>query len=120
MDIGHDGQRQVRVDIEVWSSVRLRCQRTLEVFEYALESRSVVGIVTTDQAADALPEDYEPLLCTTGRVELLRLVEEEVLLALPLVPVSPHSERVGGQAGSRDTHRPFAGLAQLRRKGNKD
>ena len=118
---GHDEQRQVRVEVSVSGQVPLRCQRTLKVFEQPIESSSVVGIVASDRAAESLPEDYEPLLCPDNKVELVRLIGEEVLLGLPLVPIDPASSQVGEQAPTSDTHRPFAELAEeLRRKRDKD
>ncbi len=116
---GHDEQRQVRVEVSVSGRVPLYCQRTLKVFEHPIDSRSTVGIVPDDREAESLPEDYEPLLCPDNKVELARLIGEEVLLGLPLVPIDPDSSRVGDSAPASDTHRPFADLADEMRK-NRD
>ena len=110
----HDDQRQVRVEVWVNGRVPLICQRSLKEFEHALDSHSVVGLISGEREADALPEDYEPFLVSEGRVELVTLIEEEMLLALPLVPVDPESERIGTEEPPKDTHRPFAGLAGLK------
>lgn len=121
IEFGYDEQRQVRAEVSVSGRVPLRCQRTLKVFEHPIESRSVVGIVPDDRTAESLPEDYEPLLCPDNKVELVRLIGEEVLLSLPLVPVDPDSPRIGAEAPAADTHRPFADLAdELRRNRDKD
>lgn len=119
---GLDEQRQVRAEVAVNGRVPLRCQRSLEVFWHPIEGRSVVGIVADDRAAESLPADYEPLLCPDQKVELVRLIGEEVLLGLPLVPVDPESEQVGepAPAGGGDTHRPFADLAELQRRRDED
>lgn len=112
----HDDQRQVRVDVAVSGEVPLRCQRTLNVFGHELETQSVVGIVSDDRAAEGLPENYEPLLCHDHRVELIRLIEEEVLLALPLIAVDPESQRLStDEEVPQETHRPFAELAELKK-----
>lgn len=113
-----DEQRQVRVEVAISGTVPLRCERTLKVFDYVLDSHSVVGIVADDRSARALPDDYEPMLCPEGRVELAKLVEEELLLALPLMAVDPESDRIEPEASKADTHQPFAELAAL--KGNRD
>lgn len=109
-----DEQRQVRVEVAVSGTVPLRCQRTLKVFDHVVDSHSVVGIVADDRTAEALPDDYEPMLCPEGRVELIRVVEEELLLALPLVPIDPDSDRIEPEASKADTHQPFAELASLK------
>lgn len=119
---GYDEQRQVRAEVSVSGRVPLRCQRSLKVFEHPIESRSTVGIVPDDRTAEALPEDYEPLLCPDNKVELVRLIGEEILLGLPLVPIDPASQREGTEeTPTSDTHRPFAELAdELRKKRDKD
>lgn len=118
---GYDEQRQVRAEVSVSGQVPLRCQRSLRVFEHPIESGSIVGIVPDDRTAEALPEDYEPLLCPDNKVELVRLIGEEILLGLPLVPIDPASPRVGSEAPTSDTHRPFEDLAEaLREKRDKN
>src|SRR5699024_3737198 len=114
---GHDEQRQVRAEVAVSGRVPLRCERTLKIYEQPVESHSVVGIVADDRAAEALPEDYEPLLCTDSKIELVRLIGEEVLLGLPLVAIDPDSSSVSDPAPPADTHRPFAALADELRSG---
>lgn len=117
---GLDEQRQVRVEVSVSGHVPLRCQRTLKQFDYPIESCSTVGIVADDRQAESLPENYEPLLCPDNKVELVRLIGEEVMLGLPLVPVDPASERMGEERPPADTHRPFAGLDKLRKRSDTD
>lgn len=116
---GHDEQQQVRVEVAVIGEVPLRCQRSLHVYHQPVDSRSVVGIVASDRDAAALPDDYEPLLCSDNRVRLLRLVEEELMLALPLVPIDPATERITQAGAEHDTHRPFADLAELKKQRDK-
>ncbi|HSH27946.1 MAG TPA: YceD family protein [Wenzhouxiangella sp.] len=121
MVFGHDEQRQVRAEVSVSGRVPLRCERTLKVFEQPIESQSIVGIVPDDRAAESLPEDYEPLLCAGSKIELVRLIGEEVLLGLPLVAIDPASSSVTDQAPAADTHRPFAQLGdKLRKNRDKD
>lgn len=114
----HDEQRQVRVEIRIAGRVPMQCQRTLKTFMQDIEGSSVVGVVSSEQAADGLPDDYEPKLCLDNRLSLLEMIEEEVLLSLPLVPVDPQSDRIGDETESvgQDTHRPFEVLATLKKK----
>lgn len=51
--------------------------------------------VRNDEQAEALPEAYEPIEVNEfGEIDLLALVEDEIILALPVVPVhdSEHCE----------------------------
>jgi len=116
IDFDRDDHHQIKAVVAVSGQVPLRCQRTLEVYQQAIDSRSTVGIVANDREAEALPDDYEPFLSTDGRVELVRLVGEEVLLGLPLVPIDPDSSRLPGADKKADTHRPFADLAERLKK----
>ena len=114
-----DDQRQVRVEVSVNAQVRLVCQRTLDRYRADIEGASTVGIAASERDAEAMPGDYEPLLCTDGRLRLMDLVEEELVLALPLVPRKPDSEPVGpeSEAAGDDRQRPFAVLAGMKRNG---
>jgi uncharacterized protein len=115
LDFSHDEQRHVRVDVHVFGWVPLQCQRSLATYRQTIEARSVVGVVASEEEAAGLPEDYDPQLCPDHRLALLDLIEEEVLLGLPLVPVDPESSRIGVEPHSADTHRPFEALAALKK-----
>ncbi len=116
-----DDQGQIRAEVEVSGAVPLVCQRTLQTYQHHVESRSVLGLVKDERAAEALPEDYEPLLFEEPRVRLQDLVCEEILLGVPLVPRAPGSEPIGDdRSTAADTYKPFAGLADLAGKANDD
>lgn len=116
-----DDQAQVRAEVRVSGSVPLVCQRTLKTYEHRIESRSVLGLVADERAAEGLPEDYEPLLVDDARVRLQDLVCEEILLGLPLVPRAPDSEPLGEErAAAAETYKPFAGLAEMAAKADDD
>jgi uncharacterized protein len=66
----------------------------------------------------------EPTLAPDGRVALSELVEEELLLAVPLVPrhedlreCGPAAEAAAPQADEEAVQRPFAGLGELLKRG---
>jgi uncharacterized protein len=116
-----DQQGQVVADVAVSGQVPLICQRGLHRFGCAINSRSRLGLIGDIARADELPEDYEPLLYEGEDVALADLVEEELLLAIPLVPVSPESEPVGEASEPEKkeetpTHRPFEMLGKIRNR----
>ncbi len=103
------------------------CQRCLQVFDCPLDVEILLGIVTSEQAAALLPEQYEPLLIAETAIELNSLVEDELILALPIVPmhapaqcrfdrelvdVSERQSRAAERA-TEETRRPLAGLADM-------
>lgn len=108
----------------------LECQRCRGRVEIELDGDSQIALVETFDEADGVPEGIEPLLIEGGRVSLRDLVDEELLLALPLVAMHaegdpacrPESgaERVAEPARAEEpaetTQTPFADLARLMRR----
>lgn len=113
----------VRLAVRVHGSVPMTCQRSLKRYRQPIDSHSSVAVVASEDQLSALPEDLEPKLVPEGRLKLVELVEDELLLALPLVPRDPDSSPVENAGDSfepaepdknngRDN--PFAELARLR------
>jgi uncharacterized protein len=105
----------------------LVCQRCVRPMEFLVDSDIMLGLVATEDEAQRLPERYEPLICATPTLDLHTVIEDELLLALPIVPMHPESvcatRAAPGAtvtAASRDEsderRRPFAGLAELLRQ----
>jgi uncharacterized protein len=103
------------------------CQRCLQVFDCPLEVEILLGVVTSERAATLLPEQYDPLLLDEPSIELSSLVEDELILALPIVPMhepadcrfDPELVEVDEQGAAdtagpaAETRRPLAGLAEM-------
>jgi len=116
---GRDEQHAARLSVHVHGSVPLTCQRTLARYSHPIDSRSEIAPVTSEHQLAGLPEDLEAKLVPEGRLNLIELVEDELLLALPLVPRDPQSRPVECTRGepvapgdARDN--PFAELKRLR------
>lgn len=68
-------------------NVSLTCQRCTEAFELPLEVDFCFTPVKNSQAAENLPSYYDAIeLDENGEVNLLELVEDEIILAIPLIP----------------------------------
>ncbi len=107
---------EIRVTADCW----LTCQRTLEPYAQHVEQRSRLGIIASERDEAALPEGYEPFLVTEELVALVDLVEDELILALPLVPRSGDEAvefgvgEVPVEETSAEEESPFAALAALK------
>jgi len=104
--------------------LEMTCQRCLEPVTVAVDAEPRLAWVKSDAEMETLPPEYDPLLSADGRVAVAGLVEDELLLALPLAP--RHAD-----GACRETHRsparsapvteeenrknPFADLAKLKR-----
>lgn len=81
-----DEQHRYIVDVRVQMTVALECQRCLSQCELELATQSSLCVVWNEDSIKELPSGYDPLV--TGDVsDLYALVEEELLLALPAVPM---------------------------------
>ncbi len=74
------------------TQVTLECQRCLQPMEYPLEVGLSLGLVDSLAAGEGLPEPYEPLLSDRRLVELSTVIEDELLLALPMIALHPQGE----------------------------
>ena len=86
-DDGTEG-RQPYLRMAIHGSTWLECQRCLAPYEQALDVDATYRIVATEEEADEFPldEDEVEVIVGSRHFDLLDLIEEELLLSLPLVP----------------------------------
>jgi uncharacterized protein len=103
------------------TDVSLECQRCLRPMRVALRAERRIFFVEGEDAAAALDAEAEDdVLALTPALDLPMLLEDELLLALPLVPRHdvcpeplPRSFRDEADAAAAAEH-PFAALAALK------
>ena len=87
---------------------------------FVLGARQVVP-AATEADANRVPEELEPVLAPEGRISVGELVEEELLLTLPIVPLhaedsacelAPEAPLADG-GREEETQKPFEQLAEL-------
>ena len=125
LDFGRDGLGTSYVDVRAQASLTLLCQRTLEPFVMPITLDTRLGLIRQESDEAGLPPDCEPLLVAeNGRLNPADVIEDELLLALPLVPVDPDSslpDEVTGHepeedsAGEGRSENPFAVLRELKK-----
>ena len=125
MSFAIDNQRLAVLTGDAKVSVTLECQRCGKSFPHQVYTQYCFSPIVKDEQAEALPEAYEPIQVNEfGEIDLLALVEDEIILTLPVVPVhdSEHCEvseadMVFGQLPDEaQKPNPFAVLASLKRK----
>ena len=115
-----DKQARVTIRIEVDAGLPLICQRSLEPYIEKVSRRSLLGVVEDLAEEGLMPENYEPVLAQQGKLALLELVEDELLLGLPQVPRNPELDDITLSSGSPEIpaqaesqfRQPFANLAE--------
>ena len=112
-----DGQRRKVVSCIIEGFVFLTCQTSLEAFRHDISVRDQLVLVDSEESLPAIEEESETedYRVADGPIDVLDLVEEAVLLALPMVPRKPGlPEPQKPAAGKRES--PFAALASLKKK----
>ena len=117
---GFPGERgEPLLRLTVAGRLALACQRCLEAVAFDLDIDSLLEIVPagTELSQDELEDDTRDFLPVERELDVAELVEDEILLALP---VAPRHEKCGlpGAAGAGERINPFAALAGLRGKPN--
>lgn len=113
--------------IEVSGSVEveLQCQRCLENCWTELTAVGRLILVSAESEAESLPAEFDALV-DSGRVRTLDLIEDEFILALPLIPMHQAGASeciVSGEfntgwaepARMAQRENPFAALAKLKK-----
>ncbi|OCG20282.1 23S rRNA accumulation protein YceD [Gilliamella sp. App4-10] len=121
-----DEQRLCVITIDAKMTLELVCQRCFKPFITEVHVMNKFSPVKSDAQAEALPEHYEPVLMNEfGEVDILALLEDEIILSLPIAPVhdSKHCEVseadmvFGDISIEREKPNPFAILVSLKNKG---
>jgi uncharacterized protein len=102
--------------VQVDGSVGLRCQRCLETVVELLRINSRLLLVRPGQAwpDEELVEDGFDAVEAGKEMALLPMVEEEVLLALPIAPMHESCQPPMARSGEQ-VPTPFAVLAKLKK-----
>jgi uncharacterized protein len=102
--------------VEASGAAQLTCQRCLGALELPIGLAVELELAESEQEIGAADDDVDRVLATKA-MDVVALVEDEVLLALPM---APRHERCGQNAarGGGERTGPFAALAALRRGGD--
>lgn len=109
-------------ELAVKARVVLECQRCLGPMQRELESVARLAFAPAD--AQDVPPDYEAIGGKAHRVDLAALVEDELLLSLPLLAMHepgepcglPRKPRERRNEKAQEMRRPFAGLKDLMKR----
>jgi uncharacterized protein len=115
---GLDKQRRRVVSCIIEGFVFLICQNTLEAFRHEISIND--RLVLVDDEARLPPVeaegDEEDYVVADEPLDVRDLVEDAVLLSLPMVPRKPGLEAVVKEPQALPKASPFAALASLKKK----
>jgi uncharacterized protein len=114
-----DGQRRKVLSCIIEGFVFLTCQRSLDVFRHEITIADALVLADSESELPPIEEetDAEDYVVADEPIAVLDLVEEAVLLALPMVPRKPGLEEGEADRPAPATKpSPFAELERLRKK----
>jgi uncharacterized protein len=125
LEFDRDEQKLRVLKGQLSADLVLVCERCLEPVNKRVESEFALGIVLTDEQAKNLPGYYEPLLVDPESLELLEVIEEELMLSLPMFAYHDdceldtsalRNEEVEQSQKDEDKPNPFSVLSELKLK----
>ena len=120
LDFDRDALQVPYAELTIDAELPLVCQRTLQRFLQPVHVVQRLGMIREEADEAGLPEGYEPLLVAEdGMLRPAELVEDELILAVPLIPVSPGSEAAEHDwpvpPEEEERANPFSALAALKK-----
>jgi uncharacterized protein len=113
-----DRQRRKAVSCIIEGFVFLICQNTLEAFRHEISIRERLVLVDDEAGLPPVEEEGEDedYVVAEGPLDIRDVVEDAILLSLPMVPRKPGVEEPVGRGQDKPGESPFAALARLRKK----
>ena len=112
------------------ADLALVCQRCLEEYNFPIAKDFTLALIKTEKDAESLPLRFEPYLVETNPLILNDVIEDELLLALPQIPMHSQSDCTASSwinnseaevnqdevVTDSEKENPFSVLANLKRK----
>jgi uncharacterized protein len=115
---GRHTRGYLQLTMVVDGEVALACQRCLLPFSYGFDTHSLLVLASDEADADATEEALDDeridVIVGSAALDLLQLVEDEVLLALPLSPRHPKCPDGSSVPAPEKPDSPFAVLQKLK------
>jgi uncharacterized protein len=115
----HSEHRRGWLEGRIEGLLRLECQVCSTPFDWRLAATVKLALARDEAEEERLMADCEPLLVQDDRLMLHEVVEDEVLLALPMMPrcgacenARPPSDEAADEK-VEETRRPLAALKNL-------
>ncbi len=82
-EISHDHLHYVHGQIS--GDIEIQCQRCMEAMSIVVDNQFVLGLMDNPEIAKRLPENIEPIYLDQGELDISGMIEDELILALPLI-----------------------------------
>ncbi|WP_163833911.1 YceD family protein [Spartinivicinus ruber] len=121
-----DAEGHFVISGQLVAQVQMTCQRCLEPVTLGVTVEVLLAVVWSDESGKQLPDYLDPIVVADEHLSLARLIDEELILNLPIVPAhedpicQPQMEwldpdAVDDSTISEQPKNPFAVLASLKK-----
>jgi uncharacterized protein len=86
------------VELEYAATLQLLCQRCLEPISHRVAERIDLAVIESTAASASVPAGCEPFELDDGRLLPVQLIEDELIVAIPLVPKHARIDDCGSLA----------------------
>ncbi|GIX33702.1 MAG: hypothetical protein KatS3mg125_1658 [Lysobacterales bacterium] len=119
LEFGSEALAGSFVEVSIEGALTLTCQRSLRPYRHPIGLRLRLGLIREEREEAGLLPGYEPLLVPSdGFIVPRDILEDELILALPLIPRDPAVSGEGplafGDPEAETAENPFAVLKRLR------
>ncbi len=120
LQFGRDDFNRAFVDVNLDARLPLLCQRSLETFFAPVKLEQRLGLLQSESQESALDEGMEAwLVDPSGHINPADFIEDELILAIPAIPVKPGTEAMEADWPAEESEpeeqpNPFAALAALK------
>lgn len=90
MRFDYDQDGRCFIQGEFSGMLNLECNRCLKGLVQKIAEKFKISPIASTEDVKRLPEEYEGVLMDDGLIDVLRVIEDEMILALPLI--SKHSD----------------------------
>lgn len=105
--------------LELAGRFRMVCQRCLEEMDYPLALETELELVADERSLKPIEEEGESadMVVADKEMDVASLVEEEIILGMPMSPRHPEGQCGGAAAAPAESKaNPFAALAALKKQ----
>ena len=116
---GSEGLPQIELSIS--GHLSLQCQRCLDPVIWPVQIDTCLTVLNSDEQTELIASPFDSVSIDVDGLDLAIIIEDEILAALPMVPVhtgGPNCQATGGLDINSETdaelmQKPFADLAGL-------
>ncbi len=113
-----------QIELKVKGKLNLICQRCLDAFSFDLDSQAFIILADSEEKADEIEDglaldDPTEVIVKEAEMDILVLVEDEVLLSIPLSPRHEVCPNEDNRIVTAKKESPFAVLKNLKTGNNK-